>query len=385
MHLKQVLFLLLSFVTAVVESSTSSHHRILVVAPHGTKSHHNMMVPLVKELARRGHQLTVITNYVANDLQELENVRDIVMDQLAIDMSQYPNVFDMITTPGSFTKYLNYIQVIVGAMLKTAPHTAQETFSDPRIKDLIQNEPFDLVMISEACPLIGYAMAWHFQSPFIMLSPNVLFPGRASSLGDSEQYSYAPFLFTRFSDRMTFSQRMINMIAANAFDWIHTRWHEPVIRSIIRQQVMPDCPPLYDIEKNISLVFTNTHPSFTYPRTLPPQVIEVGGIHCRPAKTLPDDLETFVSSSSNGDGFIIFAIGSAIKMDDMPDEMMRSFIKAFSRLSQRVIWQWKGTPRSDLPSNVLAIPWLPQQDLLGHKNCRAFMTHGGLNSLQEVI
>ena len=49
----------------------------------------------------------------------------------------------------------------------------------------------------------------------------------------------------------------------------------------------------------------------------------------------------------------------------MSEEMAQSFIKAFSKLPQRVIWQWKGTPRSDLPSNVLAIPWLPQQDLLG--------------------
>ena len=52
----------------------------------------------------------------------------------------------------------------------------------------------------------------------------------------------------------------------------------------------------------------------------------------------------------------------------MPEQMIQSFIKLFSRLPQRVVWQWKGKPRSDLPSNVLAIPWLPQQDLLGWIN-----------------
>jgi len=57
-----------------------------------------------------------------------------------------------------------------------------------------------------------------------------------------------------------------------------------------------------------------------------------------------------------------------LKMDDMPEMMIQSFIKVFSRLPQRIIWQWKGKPRSDLPSNVLAIPWLPQQDLLGSFN-----------------
>ena len=243
-----------------------------------------MFVPLVKELAQRGHQLTVITNYVNNELQNRENVRDIVIVQLAFQMW---NVFDSITSPDSLTKSLNYLHVTANGMMKATVRTANETFNDPRIKDLIDNLQFDLVMISEANPFVGYAMAWHFKAPFIMLSPNVLFPGRASSLGDSEQYSYAPFLFTRFSDKMTLIQRMTNMLASKAFDYVHNRMHEPTIRSIIQNKVIPDCPPLYDVEKNISLVFTNTHPSFTYPRTLPPQVIEVGGIHCRPANPLP--------------------------------------------------------------------------------------------------
>ena len=109
----------------------------------------------------------------------------------------------------------------------------------------------------------------------------------------------------------------------------------------------------------------------------------------------------------------MFGVGSALKMDDMPEDVIQSFIKAFSRLSQRVIWQWKGQVRRDLPKNVLAVPWLPQQDLLGkqqqnsvssfsfqtqfifkkkilflqqgHPDCKAFITHGGLNSLQEAI
>jgi len=78
-------------------------------------------------------------------------------------------------------------------------------------------------------------------------------------------------------------------------------------------------------------------------------------------------LDAFVKPNTSDDaGFVLFGVGSALKMDDMPEEMVQSFIKAFSLLPQKVVWQWKGTPRSDLPSNVLAIPWLPQQDLLGN-------------------
>ena len=354
---------LLCHLALLAESS-----RILIVVPHGTKSQQNMFVPLVKELAQRGHQLTVITNYVSNDLKNRDNVRDIVLEQLAFNMW---NVFDSITSTESYiTKSIHYLQVTASGMMKTAPRTARETFSDPRIKDLIDNDQFDLVMISEANPFVGYPLAWHFKAPIIMLSPNVLFPGRATSLGDGEHHSYAPFFFTRFSDRMTFIQRMTNMLAATAFDWVHTRMHEPAIRSLVQSQVIPDCPPLYDMEDDIALVFTNTHPSINYARAMPPVIVEVGGMNCRPAQPLPQDLENFVDSNSNSFGFILFAVGSMLPMENMPEHLTQSFIQTFARLPQRVIWQWKGKVRSDLPSNVLAIPWLPQQDLLGINKSR---------------
>lgn len=59
-----------------------------------------------------------------------------------------------------------------------------------------------------------------------------------------------------------------------------------------------------------------------------------------------------------------------MKMDDMPEELAQAFIKVFARLPHRIIWQWKGQPRKDLPENVLPMSWLPQQDLLGDSSQR---------------
>ena len=77
------------------------------------------------------------------------------------------------------------------------------------------------------------------------------------------------------------------------------------------------------------------------------------------------DLESFVSNSSSEAGFILFGIGSALKMEEMPPQLMQVFIQSFAQLPQRVIWQWKGTPPLELPDNTLPLSWLPQQDLLG--------------------
>ena len=80
--------------------------------------------------------------------------------------------------------------------------------------------------------------------------------------------------------------------------------------------------------------------------------------------TIFKDLDQFVSSAGDA-GFILFAIGSLIPMNEMPEYIVQAFIKNFARLPQRVIWQWQGKPRDDLPENILPISWIPQQDLIG--------------------
>lgn len=75
-------------------------------------------------------------------------------------------------------------------------------------------------------------------------------------------------------------------------------------------------------------------------------------------------METFVNLSGDA-GFIVFGAGTWLQLDDLPEEIIQSFIRTFARLPHRVIWQWKGKPRADLPKNVLALSWFPQQDLLG--------------------
>ena len=69
----------------------------------------------------------------------------------------------------------------------------------------------------------------------------------------------------------------------------------------------------------------------------------------------------------------------------MPEEKIRVFIEAFRNLVDlAVLWKWDAAV-PDLPANVLTSAWLPQQDVLGHPNLRAFVTHGGMGSVMEAI
>jgi glucuronosyltransferase len=76
-------------------------------------------------------------------------------------------------------------------------------------------------------------------------------------------------------------------------------------------------------------------------------------------------MEEFVSQSGSP-GFILFGVGSIIPMDEMPRHMLQVFIRVFSRLPQRVVWQWRGINKpTNLSDNIFLVDWLPQQDLLG--------------------
>lgn len=68
--------------------------------------------------------------------------------------------------------------------------------------------------------------------------------------------------------------------------------------------------------------------------------------------------------SGGKDGFIFFSMGSVVKSTDIPEDVRKMFINAFSRIKQRVLWKWDGE-MDDLPSNVKLGKWLPQQDILG--------------------
>ena len=277
--------LLVVLLWVVIGCDLAQCSRILFAAPHATKSHHGMIVPLVTELARRGHHVTLINNYAADSLKQVDNVTAIIIDELVIDMAQFPKFDDLITPSFTSKVRLSYTTFVT---IKNNPiRTAQVTFDDPRVLDLINNHRFDLVIISEANPFVGYALAWHFKAPFILMSPNTLIPGRAESLGDDEHYSYYPVFGTHYSDKMTLSARIHNFIIGKVFEWVHSIGRGSEIRSIAQQKALPNCPPLDDIVKDISLVFTYSHPTFTYPVALAPKIIEIGGLHCRPAKPLP--------------------------------------------------------------------------------------------------
>ncbi len=120
-----------------------------------------------------------------------------------------------------------------------------------------------------------------------------------------------------------------------------------------------------------------------YPRVSAPHYQFLSGVGNIPAKPLPPDLETFVGGAT--DGIVLVSFGSIPAFSKIPHLLLKIFMDAFVAIPQRVIMKYDGEPYPNIPDNIKVLPWLPQNDILGHPKTRLFITHGGNNGQLESI
>lgn len=112
-------------------------------------------------------------------------------------------------------------------------------------------------------------------------------------------------------------------------------------------------------------------------------MIEIGGIHVHPAQPLPQEIQEFLDSAT--EGAVLFSMGSIIQGKDWPAEKREAFVKAFGKLKQKVLWKYENETLPKNPGNIMVSSWIPQRDILAHPNVKLFITHGGLLGTTEAL
>jgi glucuronosyltransferase len=152
----------------------------------------------------------------------------------------------------------------------------------------------------------------------------------------------------------------------------------------LRNRFGSDLPDLRDLADNTSLIFVNQHFSFSGPRPLPVNVVEIGGIHIKQSrKPLPDDLQQLLDGAEHG--VIYVSWGSIINAQGMPLSTKKEIVEAFKRLPQTILWKWQNDSLTATAKNVHIRSWLPQIDILCHPNVKVFWSHGGMMGTSEGV
>ncbi|XP_062430422.1 UDP-glucuronosyltransferase 2A2-like isoform X2 [Rhea pennata] len=193
--------------------------------------------------------------------------------------------------------------------------------------------------------------------------------------------SYVPAILSRLTDRLSFTERLQNIIFYATMDILyhHNLWGEwdQYYSDVLGRQTT-----LCETMGKAEMWLIRTYWDFEFPRPFLPNFEFVGGLHCQPAKPLPKEMEEFVQSSGE-QGIVVFSLGSMVY--NLTDEKSNIIAGALSQLPQKVLWRYKGRKPETLGSNTRIYDWIPQNDLLGHPLTKAFITHGGTNGIYEAI
>ncbi|KAF4519362.1 UDP-glycosyltransferase-06, partial [Ephemera danica] len=342
--------------------------------PVPCKSHLGVFNTLTTELARKGHELVVIspfpppnfpTNYTNIDI--MPTIQEYYIENMELDLYQYthPLHFPLFY----WTRSLKLIRLI---------------FSDPEVLALLHDQRgFDLVICEDLVTESLCSFADYFKAPRVMMSSIGGYHMVNYAVGNPLEPSFVPNVVLPYSHHMTFTQRLKNVLFTAFWDLGNELFFLPQ-QEKIRQQIFGDnTSTVWEQRDTASLVLLNNHFSLNYPRPLLPSVIEVGGFHVkRKNDPLPTDIQSFLDGAT--EGVIYFSMGSNLRSSAMSETKMKSITSALAELPQRVLMKWESDSLPNQPANVKLGKWLPQQDILAHPNVKVFITHGGLMSAQEA-
>ena len=187
-----------------------------------------------------------------------------------------------------------------------------------------RNETVDVVIFTTRLAFLGTHVFQHFRSPLIGIPPSGRAQHIAKYLGNPENPSYQPENESPFVEPMTFLQRLSNTLLYSVLDYDLLGW-----------LWMPLFMDSYFEKFDVSLLLLCSHFVTHSPQVLAANTIEVGGLHCRDSKKLPDDLQLFLDSHSEGVVYVSF--GSTVKPSQMSDEKKQVFLDTFRQLNHPVI------------------------------------------------
>ncbi|XP_078105924.1 UDP-glucuronosyltransferase 2A1-like isoform X1 [Sander vitreus] len=193
--------------------------------------------------------------------------------------------------------------------------------------------------------------------------------------------SFVPGAMSKLTDKMDFSERVWNFLfyALQDIVIVDGIWKEvDKYYSEVKGTPTSAC----EMMGRVDIWLIRTYWDFEFPRPFLPNFKYVGGIHCRPAKPLPENMEEFVQTSGDA-GIVVFTLGSFIK--NITTEKGNMIALALAQIPQKVLWRYSGEKPATLGANTRIYDWIPQNDLLGHPKTRAFITHGGTNGIYEAI
>ncbi|KAH8241008.1 hypothetical protein KR026_010157, partial [Drosophila bipectinata] len=358
---------------------------ILGVFTSHSPSHLIVHMSIMKTLAERGHNVTVLSSMPPKVTHK--SIKHIVVPLSAEDeRTLNEGMSGMVKSKQSIMSMMNSAAKSQSILI----NKQVEVLEDPRFKELYLNKDnkFDVVFFGFFFNSYQVALGARFNCPVIMSWCGPPMPMVNKLMGNPE-LSSVPQMHVAVAQgqSMNFKKRLHNLACNIGFFMFNIHLNRKLQQYYDRLWGIDPSMPSFEVAKqNVSLAFFNGHSLSEGPiRPNVPAVIEIGGIQIKSKPDpLPQDIKKFLDTAEHG--AVLFSLGSILKGEHIPPEIVSTIFKALSSIKQNVIWKWEKLEKVPGKSpNILYKKWLPQDDILAHPNIKLFINHAGKGSVQEAL
>lgn len=169
-----------------------------------------------------------------------------------------------------------------------------QVMSHTKLEEFIHSNSnsFDLVMIEAFCQEYTVALGHKFNAPVINLVPALIWSSISKWLHVPSTFSYIPNVLLETNVEMRFIERLKNTVAGVMQLYVENYMYIPKMKEIMNKHFTytgwESRPTLEQMLNNVSLTLVNAHHAIGTPRPYLPGVIDVGGMHIRDPKPLPE-------------------------------------------------------------------------------------------------
>ncbi|KAH8261352.1 hypothetical protein KR044_007858, partial [Drosophila immigrans] len=385
-QLKSAWKLLLLGLVALQHMELAAGSRILAPFFFPGKSHFMMTNAIVRELVKRGHEVTFLTPFSLAKENLGENYKEILIPQYNIwptllEVTKAKSVLDLTDAPTLSFLRMYYVMGL---------ESTDFAFAQPEVLQLINAKDkvgkYDMLLAEQFYNEGALFLGHLYQIPIVTISTMAIGNFLSGIVGTVTPWSHVPHGWKPYTDHMSLMERIDNVYINALDEALRTFWYYPRQDAILQKHFagkFDSLPTIKQLERNVSAILLNSYMPLQSPRPVSFNMIQVGGLHILKPKPLPADMQKFLDEAKHG--AIYFNLGTQVRSADFPPEKLKIFLDVFGSLKQRVLWKFEDEKLPNLPANVMVQKWMPQNDVLAHPNVKVFIAHGGLFGTQEAV
>uniref|UniRef100_A0A0N4ZIS6 glucuronosyltransferase n=1 Tax=Parastrongyloides trichosuri TaxID=131310 RepID=A0A0N4ZIS6_PARTI len=379
------MFPFLIFLSIVINTLS---YKILIFNPMFATSHIKYMNNLGDLLQEGGHNVTILRAPMAKYLEHIKakKAKEIGLKYRSEIIDKKAEVMKVVTkdswTQRNTENPFSIVSELYGASIWFA-ETCEFVIQDQELMEVLTNEKFDLGIVEAFIPC-GYGVLNYLNiTKHVSVMSGAPFDSFYSRFGLSIFNTLIPSITSPFTPDMTYFQRVYNFFAHISMEIVHYN-HNRFGNQVFRKYEKTKDIDLDEEFKKTAFFVSNDDPIVSYSVPQCPKILRLGGLLTGEPKPLDEMFNTLLSKRDKN---VVISFGSIAQSYLMTDEMKMGLVKVFKAFPNvTFIWKYEKERPNILNGidNVETFKWIPQVDLLNDTRVSLLVTHGGMNTLNEV-